>query len=72
MKINKIKIFDKLFFKQRNNIIETYFNGIEYATEDYNQEVYKTWYVDLKTNIGIIFGIISVIVSVVSILITFL
>ena len=72
MKINKIKIFDKLFFKQRNNIIETDFNGIEYATEDYNQEVYKTWYVDLKTNIGIILGIISVILSVVSILITFL
>ena len=70
--ISKMKIIDKLFFKQRSNIIKRYFDGIEYATKDYNKKVYNAWYVDFKTNMGIILGIVSVILSIVSILITLL
>ena len=67
-----MKLMDKLFFKQRNHIIKRYFNGIEYATKDYNRKVYNAWYVHFKTNIGIIIGIISIILSIVSIFISFL
>ena len=63
-----MKLMYKIFLKQRSSIIKKYFNSTEYATQDYNKKVYNAWYVDLKTNVGIV----SVILSILSIFISFL
>lgn len=62
----------KIFLKQRSSIIKKYFDDTEYATQDYNKKVYNAWYIDFKTNVGIMFGIVSVILSILSIFISFL
>ena len=67
-----MKLMYKIFLKQRSSIIKKYFNSTEYATQDYDKKVYNAWYVDLKTNVGIMLGIVSVILSILSIFISFL
>lgn len=70
--LENVNLIDKLFIKQRSSIIKRHFNGIECATKDYNNKVYNVWYVEFKTNISIILGIVGVILSIVSIFITLL
>ena len=70
--MKKNKLIYNLFIKQRRSIIQKYFDGIEYATMDYNKKVYNTWRLEFQTNIGIAFGAIGAILSIVSIIITLL
>ena len=56
---------------ERKRIIDTYFNGVEQSTKEFNDLVYQKWLQERKEKRNRVIGVMSLVVGIIGLVLVF-
>ena len=56
---------------ERKRIIDTYFNGVEQSTKEFNDVVYQKWLQERKEKRNRVVGVMSLVVGIIGLVLVF-
>ena len=56
---------------ERKRIIDTYFNGVEQSTKEFNDVVYQKWLQERKEKRNRVIGVMSLVVGIIGLVLVF-